>query len=212
MSLLSKVSQSQKPRYFRKLWMHAIEWTLVVEFVEGFYTFSLWLELLLVPFYFLFGAVYVFSKYQKNGVPVRKLAGVVLNGIAVAVFMISFYQTIVHCREAFDEEHIKDIFLAPVMTLLYTPFLYLTALFNGYEQLFLQLRFSLPKDSPDFAPTKRTLFHICHINLVRLNLARSFIGRFDFYEPDQLPGYLCSIKSRKLDATQANPDSSPNTA
>jgi hypothetical protein len=210
MVLVLKSQGPDKPGYFRKLLRHLIEWTLITEFVESFYSFPLWAELMLIPFLVVMVGMSVFSRDEEKYREIRGCINGTLRWLAISIFFLSLYETIDHWRSAFEKEHIMDLFCAPVLTFLFVPFLYFLALYMGYEMLFIRLSF-LTKNNPSaYAALKRALLVACKLNLAKLNLAKEGILWVNVQDPAELSAFLGRLATgRKTgDTRPTEPESS----
>jgi hypothetical protein len=113
----------------------------------------------------------------------------------MSIFLISFYETIIHYNTAFNKEHIKDLLLAPVMTLLFIPYLYILACYFGYKILILRLNFAIYSNKAMFKQAKRQLILTCNFNLVKLNLAKEALLRIDIEKDGEFERLLKTIKN-----------------
>jgi hypothetical protein len=137
----------------------------------------------------------VFGKGDEKNKQVLGCINGTIKTFAIAIFFFSLYQTIVYWRDAFAEDPIKDLLLSPVMTLLFLPFLYLAALYMGYETLFLHLGFRTHGHPALYKSAKRRLLRTCHLDLMRLNLAKEEIFRIDVEDSVEFQQLLDIIKN-----------------
>lgn len=209
MVLVFKTQQADKPGYFKKLLKHLLEWAIITEFVESFYSFPLWIELIFIPFLLFMVGMSVFSKGEEKYRQIHGCTDGILRWFAISIFLLSFYETITHWRNAFNEEHIKDLAFAPIMTLLFMPYLYLLALYMGYEILFLRLRFWTKNNETLYDSAKRSLLRVCNVNLIKLNLAKEEILQVNVDDLLAFQQFLIKIKAKGSSShvKQFKPDS-----
>jgi len=195
MVLVFKTGHAGEPYYFRKRLRGLIEWGIIAEFIEGFYSFPLWIELILIPFVLFMAGLSVFSKGEEKYQDINSCTNSIIKWLAIAVFFISLYETLAHWRLSFNEDHLKDILLAPVMTLLFLPYLYLLAIYMGYEILYLRLGFQTRGKPNLFRLAKHRLRRTCGLNIIKLNLAKEGILHIDVDDPADFQRFLDNISA-----------------
>jgi len=195
MVLVFRTPLSEQPKYFRKLLRKLLEWTIIIEFIDSFYSFAIWVELLMVPVLLVLIGTSVFSKGDEKFQTARGCVNNMLLLLGIGVFLLSFYETVSHWRSAFDEEHIKDLVFSPLMTILFLPLAYALALYMGYGILFLRLKFQTNNDLSDYKNKKRALVRACRLNLMKLNLAKQFLLELDAEDPLEFSKFLSKIKA-----------------
>ncbi len=128
-------------KYFKKLLTDSLKWTLLIEYLINFHTFSLIIELIILPFMLFIVAMQVSSEIDKQYEVVNKLFTGILSMFGISIFLYSLIQTIYKSNELFTFSNFHEFLLPLYMTILLMPFLYLIALFIQYESLFVRVRF-----------------------------------------------------------------------
>lgn len=161
---------SKNEHYFRKLVYDNLKLVLVLEFIINFYTFSFWIEMILIPLLFLFtGISAVASLYQEHS-NVKKMADFILMIFGASLFIFIPYKIYSDFQSLLKFENFRTFLLPSLLTFAYIPFLYLIALFMAYETLFLRIDcWLLKNDKPLAKFTKFQIFRACFINLGKLN-------------------------------------------
>ena len=66
------IEKAKDSRFFGNLIKENIAVSVIIEFFVGFWTFSLWVEIILIPITVFFSLVYVLSEREKKHQPVKK--------------------------------------------------------------------------------------------------------------------------------------------
>jgi hypothetical protein len=131
------VNPPNPSRVVRNIIHDAIKATVLVEFVVSTYTFSLSIELLLLPVATLLALLLAVANTDKQ----YALAESFINKIQFclgATVMAAIGWSLVHdFRKAWSIDSARQILLPILLTLAFIPLAYLMALFAAYEQLFL---------------------------------------------------------------------------
>jgi hypothetical protein len=168
--LIFSFDASRKKDYFSKIIHKSLKWTLLVEFIVNFYSFRLWIELLLLPCIFFVSLMTIDLKDPKL-VTIQNFFRTLLGLIGILLISISLYRTIKQYRLLFTEENLKELLLAPIMSLLLLPFIYLLAVKSGYQQLFLRYFFSQVNNPKITWEQKKLLWGSYGLNLKKINKA-----------------------------------------
>jgi len=127
--------------FFRHAILDNLKLIAVLEFVSNAYTFSLWIELLLVPlltFIIMLKTVSEFKiKAESSYRVVDSLLGYVLAFTVVVLTGIAIYRAIYDPNGFLTIHNLRDFLLPAVLSVLYLPFVYAWALFLAYERLFV---------------------------------------------------------------------------
>lgn len=126
--------------FFRRAVRDALKLTIVLEFVIGLYPFSLLIEFVLIPVLAILGALLAISEMKPEYSSVKRIIGWL---VAIAGLLLLWHslQSIVTDWDAFASyDHLIELILPSLLTILFLPFLYLLALFLMYESIFIRLR------------------------------------------------------------------------
>jgi len=127
---------------FNKVILTAISVTIIIEFIIGFYNFSLFWELILIPivtFISLLSLVSEMKKDDQNTKLVAKYLKNILSIIGIGVLVYGIYQLIVSYNELFTLSNLKSFLLPPIFTLIFLPIIYFTVLYIKYQITFINL-------------------------------------------------------------------------
>lgn len=132
----------------KKIAKDTLALVIILEFFVGFYVFSLWIELLLLPFTTFIILLATVAKYQKiEGVELtRKL----LNGLTVSIGLIVLFSATIEFahnpKPLFTYENLKLFLLPIILSFAYIPSVYLIALYSKYELAFNRISYLMSKD------------------------------------------------------------------
>ncbi|RBP30962.1 hypothetical protein DFR65_104221 [Oceanihabitans sediminis] len=129
-------------RDFTNVILTAISITIILEFIIGFYNFSLVWELILIPFVTfiaLLSLVAEMKKDDRNSKLVAKFLKNLLSIIGFGILACSIYNIIVSYNDFFTLSNLKSFLLPPIFTLIFLPLIYFTVLYMKYERVFVSL-------------------------------------------------------------------------
>lgn len=129
--------------FFRGAILDNLKLIAVLEFVSNAYTFSLWIELLLVPslaFITMLKTVAGFKiKAESSYRVVDSLLGYMLALTGIVLIGIAIYRALYDLEGFVTIHNLRDFLLPVVLSSLYLPFVYAWALFLAYEHLFARI-------------------------------------------------------------------------
>ncbi|WP_339686199.1 hypothetical protein [uncultured Pseudoalteromonas sp.] len=141
---LFKLEKIKKDKHFFK---HSVLDNLkllaILQFVVGVYTFTLWVEVLLVPFLVLLGAMLAIAETDRKHHQVKMFLEYCLSSFGVVLIVYTLYMLITNFGEFGKEKTAYDFFVPPLLTLCYLPFVFFMLVYSTYEQVFVRLRFSI---------------------------------------------------------------------
>jgi hypothetical protein len=191
LAIILNIHKAGDPDHFKKLLVRTIKWSLITEFILGFYSFPLIIELFLIPILFI---LLLSAEISKSTESVKQFYRKSSNIILSLIFLFSLYKTISHYREAFSKEKIEELFLSPIMTILFIPYLYLLRVYIDYEMLKGRLKWILRDDQLLYSIRKRQLFYVCKLNHKRIELANFGVGCVDLKDQDKFQSFLTDIR------------------
>ena len=100
-------------KYFKNVFFDAIKWTIAIEFIVNFFTFSLTKELILVPIIVLAAMMQAVASFDPKHKQVENLMKNFLLLFSAFVFLFSLYKTIQQHNALFSFDNLKS-FLIPV--------------------------------------------------------------------------------------------------
>lgn len=134
------VKNATDGRFFIDLIKENIALSVFIEFFVGFWTFSLWAELILIPITVFFSLVYAVSEQDKKHQTVKGFFDglMLLWGIVIVITSINhFFQA---PEQFINIDTLKSFLLPIVLLFLSLPIVYGLALYSTYEQIFIRLK------------------------------------------------------------------------
>lgn len=131
---ISKITEDK--RYFGKAVKELLAFSVVAEFVINTFTFNLGVELVLVLFITLITMMLAVAEKDDKYAKVRSILENTLSLIGLLLIINVIFQIIAHITQFTSWQTLNNFLLAPALTLLYLPFLYLTLVYVEYETTF----------------------------------------------------------------------------
>jgi len=178
---LMNINKINSTKYFKNVFLDAIKWTIVNEFVINFFTFSLIKEIILVPIIVLSAVLQAFASFDPKHKQVENLFKNLLMYFSIFVFLFSFYKTIEKHNDIFTIDNLKSFLLPVILTITFLPFMYLYNLLVKYEELWVRLRFMIRNDT-DRKRVKRQILLIANIDINKLvNISKNIAKPVNVY-------------------------------
>jgi hypothetical protein len=171
--LLNTSKNVEDPHYFKKAAMDNLKFIIVIEYVINLYVFNLVIELIWLPFSFILYGMLAISERNTEYKQVKNLLNIVLTVLFVGMLGYAIYQIVNDFEKFASYKNLINFILPPIMSTLLLPFIYFTALYSKYENLFIRLGFFI-KD-PEvlcYAKTKAIL---------SFNVRLKYFDRFSKY-------------------------------
>lgn len=144
MVLFFSVTDLNTYKDFTKIVLTATSLTIILEFIIGFYNFSLIWEMILIPtLTFISILAYYFAEMKKEDRNSKLVANFLKNVLAVLGFgflIYGIYQLISNYNEFFTLSNLKSFLLPSIFTILFLPFIYYVVVYVKYERVFGNLR------------------------------------------------------------------------
>lgn len=143
---INAVSKEADEKYIGKVLRDNFKLTIIVEFLMSTFTFSIGIELAIIPIITMIVIVNTFAEGKEEYKKVHKLLDIVL---AVAGFWI-LYETIkigIHEYKELNILYTLISFMIPIVySISFLPLAYLLELYSKYESLFARMSFKEGKD------------------------------------------------------------------
>ncbi|PCC10721.1 hypothetical protein CIK86_16635 [Pseudoalteromonas sp. JB197] len=141
---LFKLEKIKKDKHFFKhSVMDNLKLLAILQFVVGVYTFTLWVEVLLVPVLALLGAMLAIAETDRKHHQVKVFLEYCLSSFGAVLIVYTLCMLITNFGEFGKEKTAYDFFVPPLLTLCYLPFVFFMLVYSTYEQVFVRLRFSI---------------------------------------------------------------------
>lgn len=179
--------------YFGSTFKDLFKVTIVVEFVMGLYTFSLLIELLLVPFTVFLAGLLIFSSHDEKNKKANKLFNWISWLLGVLLVIGVLQHMIEHFGEYWDISYFKQFLLPITLSITFIPFLYFVVCYARFEETFAAMTNNIK--SPQLLKyTKLMLFFNFIGNLEGIVRWRQHISRFQPQDRLDIKAAILHIK------------------
>lgn len=177
--LMMNIHKAKDFLFFKSIVKDTVKWTIFIEFWLNFYSFSLGVELILLPLLLLLFLIQTVSGMRKEQKDVYRAITNVLSFIGLCILIFVLYKTIVSYQGLLTKTTLISLLLPIILSIMLIPFLYLTAVYMGYERLFVHLRNVIPDEARLKELRKavflETKFNINKISKLNINLPKELI-------------------------------------
>jgi hypothetical protein len=195
---LVNISKFKEASHFRELIISALKWTILVEFVVGFYTFGLITELILLPSITFLFLLQIVAKQKEEHQQVANATQYVINAIGFVLLAAVCYKTVHSFQELPTLVNLKSLLLTSILTILYLPYIYCLALYCQYEVLFVRITFLTNKENLQKA-LKSNILRVANLNINSVKAIANNIHKNDFYYEKDFSRYVKSLVKGKMD-------------
>lgn len=198
--LIFNITKAKDSNYFKTVFFEGLKWTVILEFIVNFYSFSLITELILIPVLVFIGLTHAVSELDKKNIQVTKLLSNVLNIVGWVIFCYAIYKTVYEYQSFFTFDNFTSFLFPIIITTLFIPFIYCFALYSAYETFFIRLDFMTTEETK-VKQVKRLIQRIANISLDKLNRIMKRFEKKVFYENTDLKSYIHSISMKDKKAS-----------
>ena len=143
---MNAVASEADEKYISKVLKDNIRFTVVTEFLLSTFTFSLWVELIIIPITTVIVLFDTVAEHKSDAIAVHKLLQDVMAFAGLCVILQTVRVGILEYRELNVTNTLVSFFIPIVYLLLVTPLEYAFELYSKYEMLFIQMHFKEPSD------------------------------------------------------------------
>ncbi len=167
------IDKAKDSHFFYTIIKENIALAVIIEFFLNFWTFNLWVELILIPMVVFFSLLYVIAGSEKKYIRVKKLFDYLAAVAGLSIIFYAIHSTIKAPLVFFNSETLKSFILPMVLLLLNLPVVYALALYSMYEQIKIRLK---GKRTEQFKMKLRLLV-FCGINLYKVTAVRQNLSQ-----------------------------------
>lgn len=161
---------NKEHHYFHNAIVSNLKITVLYEYVFSTFTYSLFVELLIIPVIVIISSMKFLAEHEERGNRVVKL----LNDLLIIIGMAMLFFTVKHALEEFEMGMVNgmlaSLIIPLVLSILYVPFAYLFALYATYENAFLTMRFCEPRNRKIRILHRIKALIICNVSLRKTRL------------------------------------------
>ena len=182
---MNAVAGEADEKYISKVLKDNIRFTVVTEFLLSTFTFSLWVELIIIPIMTAITLLDVVAAQKSETVAVHKLLQSVIAFIGLCLVFQTVKVGIREYRELNVTNTLVSFFIPIVYLLLVTPLEYAFELYSKYEMLFIQMHFKEPSDKMVQRKRHLKVIKVCGLSVKRIMLfQKQCIPRMYISMPD----------------------------
>ena len=174
LQLYSSINKVKNWVYFKEVIRDTLKWTIILEFITNFYTFSLLFEFFLIPFIIFIGSLIAYSeafeyKLTNSGQKVAPFLKKILSYIGILILGFVIFKTINQTKDLLTYENLMSFLLPLLFTLSFLPFIYFIALYAGYENLWIRLNFLTNHRRDLTNQMKKNILRVANLSITKLS-------------------------------------------
>ena len=182
---MNAVAGEADEKYISKVLKDNIRFTVVTEFLLSTFTFSFWVELIIIPITTVIVLFDTVAEHKSDAIAVHKLLQVVMAYAGLCVILQTVRVGILEYRELNVTNTLVSFFIPIVYLLLVTPLEYAFELYSKYEMLFIQMHFKEPSDKMVRRKRHLKVIKVCGLSVKRIMLfQKQCIPRMYISMPD----------------------------
>ena len=193
--LVFKINEAKSNAYFKGIFLSAIKWTIVLEFIVNLYSFSLLTEIIILPVLVFLAMTQAVAEMDEKHKMVSKFLQNVIAVAGLLIFSFSLYKTLINFDAVLTFQNLVVFLLPSTITVLFIPFVYLLALYSTYESYFIHLDFMTVKKDK-VKEVKKLILRIANINLDKLLRIKQNFEKRVFYDDTVLKDYVQEISKK----------------
>lgn len=182
---MNAVAGEADEKYISKVLKDNIRFTVVTEFLLSTFTFSFWVELIIIPITTVIVLFDTVAEHKSDAIAVHKLLQDVMAFAGLCVILQTVRVGILEYRELNVTNTLVSFFIPIVYLLLVTPLEYAFELYSKYEMLFIQMHFKEPSDKMVQRKRHLKVIKVCGLSVKRIMLfQKQCIPRMYISMPD----------------------------
>lgn len=182
---MNAVAGEADEKYISKVLKDNIRFTVVTEFLLSTFTFSFWIELIIIPITTVIVLFDTVAEHKSDAIAVHKLLQDVMAFAGLCVILQTVRVGILEYRELNVINTLVSFFIPIVYLLLVTPLEYAFELYSKYEMLFIQMHFKEPSDKMVRRKRHLKVIKVCGLSVKRIMLfQKQCIPRMYISMPD----------------------------
>ena len=182
---INAVAGEADEKYILKVLKDNIRFTMVTELLLSTFTFSFWVELIIIPITTVIVLFDTVAEHKSDAIAVHKLLQDVIVFAGLCVILQTVRVGILEYRELNVINTLVSFFIPIVYLLLVTPLEYAFELYSKYEMLFIQMHFKEPSDKMVQRKRRLKVIKVCGLSVKRIMLfQKQCIPRMYISMPD----------------------------
>lgn len=195
--LFVNIKQIEDANYFKRIILDNVKAFVVIEYLINFYTFSLILELILLPLFTFLIALQCYANNSleptKINIKVRTFLDIILSILGISILGFTIYKIITEYNVLLTIESLKSFLLPLLLTIFTLPYFYFLALYAEYESTFIIInQFFRGKDRKVICSLKWRILFLANLRYFRLKEIENNLS-FVPYPENDIKGYIKKI-------------------
>lgn len=157
--------------FWKRLILKNLKLLVFVEFIISSFTFSLIVELLIIPIITLIVLINTVLKFNEENKDLEKFTNIILTFFGFFILSYSLYKSITEIHLIGNASHLKSFLFPVVYSIMSIPYMYIYKLIVVYELLFMKLRFGKKRSRKLNLLIKLRLLLFCNIQIKKLQIA-----------------------------------------
>jgi len=154
--------------YFRDIFLGNLKFAVLVEFIIATFTFSLYIELLILPAITFLVLFDTFAETKPEYTLVKKLTSFLMTIVGFTVLALSLKEAISSYQTLGAIDLLVSFCVPIVFSVLYIPIAYGFAIYAKYEVLFLRMSFKEPKDTIIKRSHRIAVLRVCGLSYKKI--------------------------------------------
>ena len=167
---INAVAGEADEKYILKVLKDNIRFTMVTELLLSTFTFSFWVELIIIPITTVIVLFDTVAEHKSDAIAVHKLLQDVMAFAGLCVILQTVRVGILEYRELNVINTLVSFFIPIVYLLFVTPLEYAFELYSKYEMLFIQMHFKEPSDKMVRRKRHLKVIKVCGLSVKRIML------------------------------------------
>lgn len=167
---INAVAGEADEKYILKVLKDNIRFTMVTELLLSTFTFSFWVELIIIPITTVIVLFDTVAEHKSDAIAVHKLLQDVMAFAGLCVILQTVRVGILEYRELNVINTLVSFFIPIVYLLLVTALEYAFELYSKYEMLFIQMHFKEPSDKMVQRKRHLKVIKVCGLSVKRIML------------------------------------------
>lgn len=187
---MNAVAGEADEKYISKVLKDNIRFTVVTEFLLSTFTFSFWVELIIIPITTVIVLFDTVAEHKSDAIAVHKLLQDVMAFAGLCVILQTVRVGILEYRELNVINTLVSFFIPIVYLLLVTPLEYAFELYSKYEMLFIQMHFKEPRDKKVKRKRHLKVIKACGLS----------VGKIILFQKQCIPRMYVSMSDSEFEA------------
>lgn len=146
-AMLFSYRKANDQGFFKNASKDQIKGLVFLEFFINLYVFNFWVEFMLVPVFAIIGGMKAIAEMKKEHENVNKIINYILMAIGSFLILYTAYMIVTDFKNFATLQNLENFYMPILLSILFIPFVYISALLIEYETFFVRLQFFVPDKS-----------------------------------------------------------------